>query len=276
MKTILAVAASAVALTGCLYIDVGDVRRDAEVAAAEAALAAAEAVAAAAEAVSSLDLLYTASIADPRRPEVEVARDPLRKPFEMLDFVGVMPGDRIADIRPEEGYFSRLFAPVVGADGQVYAFVPNQTSARENAHADTLASDYPGIVTRITGDLDTMTFPEPLDIVFSAQEYHDFHIERFNADPDAMNRAIFAALKPGGLYIVLDHEAAPGAGITAVESLHRIEGAYLRREVEAAGFVYEGQSYAVRNSADDHSLSVFNEAIRGKTDQFVYRFRKPF
>ena len=219
--------------------------------------------------------LYDASIADARRPANEVERDPLRHPREMLAFIGLEPGDRIADIRPEEGYFTRLFATVVGDAGHAYAFVPNQTAGRENAYADILATEYPGVVSRVTGDLDSLSFPEPLDVVFSAQEYHDFHIERFNADPNAMNRAIFAALKPGGLYIIIDHEAAAGSGISAVESLHRIEGAYLRREVEAAGFEFAGESRAVRNPDDDHTINVFNEAIRGRTDQFVYRFRKP-
>lgn len=218
--------------------------------------------------------LYAASIADPRRPEGEVARDPLRAPLAMLEFAEVRPGDRIADIRPEEGYFTRLFAPVVGTEGRVYAFVPTRTAAREDAFADGLATEY-GNVVRITGALDSMSFPEPLDTVFMAQEYHDFHIAGFNTDVAAMNRAVFAALKPGGQYVVIDHEAAAGAGVSAVQTLHRIEGAQLRREVEAAGFIFEAESDAVRNPADDHTINVFQEPIRGRTDQFVYRFRKP-
>ena len=128
---------------------------------------------------------------------------------------------------------------------------------------------------RVNGALDAMTFDEPLDLVFMSQEYHDFHIPRFETDVARMNAAVFAALKPGGRYVVIDHQAAPGTGISAVSTLHRIEGDYLRREVEAAGFVFEGESRAVANPADDHSLNVFDEAIRGRTDQFVYRFRKP-
>ncbi len=217
---------------------------------------------------------YAASIADPRRPATEVARDPLRAPMAMLDFAEVRRGDRIADIRPEEGYFTRLMAPVVGAEGRIYAFVPTRTAERENAFADTLAADY-GNVVRVTGALDSMSFPEPLDTVFMAQEYHDFHIAGFNTNVAAMNRAVFAALKPGGQYIVIDHEAAPGVGISAVQTLHRIEGAHLRREVEAAGFIFETESSAVRNPADNHTINVFQEPVRGRTDQFVYRFRKP-
>ena len=217
---------------------------------------------------------YALAIADPLRPASEVERDPLRKPAEMLAFARIEGGERIADVRPEEGYFSRLFARAVGPEGRVYAFVPNQTAARENAFGDTLATDYPN-VTRVTGALEDRSFPEPLDVVFMGQEYHDFVIDRFNVDVAAMNLAVFRALKPGGLYVILDHQAAPGAGTTVVGTLHRIEGSALRAQVEAAGFVFDGETEVVRNPEDDHSLSVFDEAIRGRSDQFVYRFRKP-
>lgn len=214
------------------------------------------------------------AIADPRRPAEDVARDAARATAEMLTFAEIGPGDRVADIRPEEGFFSRLFAVAVGSEGKVYAFVPTRTAAREDAYADALAETY-GNVQRVTGPLDAMSFPEPLDVVFMAQEYHDFHIPGFQTDVAEMNRRVFDALKPGGLYVVIDHEAAEGAGKDVVQTLHRIEGAYLRREIEAAGFVFDGESDAVRNPEDDHTINVFDPAIRGRTDQFVYRFRKP-
>jgi len=217
---------------------------------------------------------YQSAVADPLRPADEVARDPLRHPAEILAFAQVQPGQTIADIRPGAGYFSRLFARVVGEGGHVYAFVPNRTAERENPRADALVATYPNI-SRVNGDLDAMAFDAPLDLVFMSQEYHDFHIPRFGVDVTKMNADIFKALKPGGLFVVIDHQAAPGAGNTVVETLHRIEGAQLRKEVEAAGFVFDGETSAVANPADDHTLNVFDEAIRGKTDQFVYRFRKP-
>ena len=120
-----------------------------------------------------------------------------------------------------------------------------------------------------------MTFDQPLDVVFMGEEYHDFTIPRFGVDVAAMNRRVFEVLKPGGLYVILDHQAADGAGISVSGSLHRIEAAELRRQVEAAGFVFDGESSAVRVPSDDHSLSVFDASIRGRTDRFVYRFRKP-
>jgi predicted methyltransferase len=152
--------------------------------------------------------------------------------------------------------------------------VPNQTAQRENAFGDTLAAAYPN-VTRVTGALETMTFDRPLDVVFMGEEYHDFTIPRFGVDVARMNAAVFAALKPGGLYVILDHEAAAGSGISVAGTLHRIESAELRRQVEAAGFVFDGESDVVRVAADDRTLSVFDESIRGRSDRFVYRFRKP-
>lgn len=256
-------AASAVALSGCLIIANDSGTRTVYVSAEEAAAEEMRAV-----------VDYGPVLADPRRLATEVARDTLRKPAEMLAFAQIRPGDAVADIRPEEGYFTRLFAPAVGDNGKVYAFVPNQTAGRENAFADTLASTYSN-VSRVTGALEAMSFGSPLDVVFMGEEYHDFTIPRFGVDVAAMNAAVFAALKPGGLYVILDHQAADGAGISVAGTLHRIEAAELRRQVEAAGFVFDGESDAVRVPEDNHTLSVFDESIRGRTDRFVYRFRKP-
>ena len=261
IRPIAAVAALALAagLAGCVIIANDEGSRDVVTVAAPA---------------TDYAALYASAVSDSRRLPEEVARDPLRKPADMLAFMDLKPGDAIADVRPEEGYFTRLFAPAVGPSGHVYAFVPNQTSERENAYGDTLAATYPN-TTRQTGKLEEMAFDRPLDVVFMGQEYHDFVIDRFGVDVPAMNAAVFRALKPGGLYVILDHQSAPGAGVSQVGTLHRIEGSALRAQVEAAGFVFDGETDAVANPADDHSLSVFDAAIRGRTDQFVYRFRKP-
>ena len=261
LRTAVLATVCAIALSGCVII---------------ASDTSEETVVHAGPAASSLppEARYADALSDDRRLPEEVARDPLRKPAEMLAFMNLQPGHAIADIRPEEGYFTRLFAPVVGAGGHVYAFVPNQTAGRENAFADTLASTYPN-TTRVTGALETMTFDQPLDVVFMGEEYHDFTIPRFGVDVAAMNRRVFEVLKPGGLYVILDHQAADGAGVSVSGSLHRIEAAELRRQVEAAGFVFDGESSAVRVPGDDHSLTVFDPSIRGRTDRFVYRFRKP-
>lgn len=218
--------------------------------------------------------LANAAMSDARRPEADRARDELRQTRAMLEFTGLRPGMAVADIRPEEGFFTRLFSVMVGDTGRAYAFVPNQTAARENAFGDALATDYPNVI-RQTGKLEEMAFDRPLDVVFMGEEYHDFVIPRFGVDVAAMNAAVFAALKPGGAYVILDHQAADGAGISVAGTLHRIEAAELRRQIEAAGFVFDGETNAVRMPADDHSLSVFDASIRGRSDRFVYRFRKP-
>lgn len=260
-----ALAASALALSAC-----GSVPGTQGVAARDADMAY---VRTAARIAQNVDL-HHAAIADPLRPADEVARDAFRHPDQMLAFAMLEPGDKIADIRPGAGYFTRLFARVVGDAGKVYAFVPNRTAERENPGADALAAAYPN-VSRVNGDLNTMSFPEPLDVIWMSQEYHDFHIPAFNTDVAIMNRAIYAALKPGGYFIVIDHAGRPGTGHSEVQTLHRIEGASLRAEIEAAGFVFDGESTALANPADDRTVNVFDAAIRGRTDQFVYRFRKP-
>lgn len=217
---------------------------------------------------------YEAALLSPDRPTADRQRDELRRSADMLRFLRIKEGDVIADIRPEEGFFTHLFAAVVGPQGHVYAFVPNQTAGRENAFADALSATY-GNVTRVTGALETMTFDRPLDVVFMGEEYHDFVIPRFGVDVSAMNAAVYRALKPGGSFVILDHQAAEGAGVSVAGTLHRIEAAELRRQVEAAGFVFEDHTQVVANPDDDRSLSVFDEAIRGRTDRFVFRFRKP-
>lgn len=219
---------------------------------------------------------YAAIVGDPSRPAADVERDAARHPAEILAFARVAPGDRIADVRPGNGYFTTLFSLAVGPSGHVYGFIPNRTAERDNvtfAPVDERLTN----TTRINGDLDAATFAfgEPLDIVFMSQEYHDFTIPRFGVDVDRMNARVFDVLKPGGLYVLIDHQAAAGKGISVAGALHRIEGAALKAQVEAAGFVFEGESAVLANPADDHSINVFDEAIRGKTDQFVYRFRKP-
>src|SRR5690606_27922322 len=117
--------------------------------------------------------------------------------------------------------------------------------------------------------------PEKADVIWTSQNYHDLHLPRMNVDVAAVNRAVFAALKPGGLFVVVDHAAAPGSALETVGTLHRIDPAIVRREVEAAGFRFDGESQVLRNPSDDHAAKVFDPAIRGHTDQFVYRFRKP-
>ncbi|MGH6782753.1 MAG: class I SAM-dependent methyltransferase, partial [Phenylobacterium sp.] len=121
----------------------------------------------------------------------------------------------------------------------------------------------------------SLGFPEPVDIIFTAQNYHDFHLKSLKLDVPAVNRSLYAALKPGGVLFVIDHVASAGSPIDVADTLHRIDPAVARREIEAAGFKFVGESPVLRNPADPHTANVFDPAIRGKTDQFVYKFQKP-
>jgi predicted methyltransferase len=223
----------------------------------------------------------TAAVADKGRPAADVQRDAERKPAEMLAFAGVKPGQTVVDIIPGGGYFTRIFAKAVGPSGTVYAVSgpvrpsgdpakPTPTPAQDVIAAD---SAY-GNVKSLHVPMTALTLPAKADVVWTSQNYHDLH-NVAGLDLAAFNRSVYAALKPGGVYIVLDHAAAGGAPADVTNTLHRIDPAVVRKEVEAAGFKFDGESKVLANAADDHSKKVFDPAIRGHTDQFVYKFRKP-
>ena len=214
---------------------------------------------------------FAAAVADPARPEADRLRDADRKPAEMLAFAGVQPGQKVAELAPGGGYFTRLLGDAVGAAGKVYAVSP-----RPSPSVDEWAKTHPNVVFRMITPGSPLA-PEPVDLVWTTQNYHDFKGLKIG-DGDAaavFNAAAFQALKPGGTYLVGDHEAATGAGASQASTLHRIESAAVIREVESAGFKLSARSDILRNPADDHSLAAHDPAIRGKTDQFVLRFRKP-
>ncbi|MGD9979651.1 MAG: class I SAM-dependent methyltransferase [Hyphomonadaceae bacterium] len=219
-----------------------------------------------------------AAIADSRRPTEDIARDAARHPAETLAFAGIEPGDKVGEIFPGGGYFTRLFAVAVGEEGRVYPTIrPDGVAGEYETPILPVAAQYPNAVMART-PYDALAYPEPLDVVFTAQNYHDMPLTAYNLGNRAqMNATAFAALKPGGVYIVIDHVANAGAAIEtdAETALHRIDPAIVRSEVEAAGFVFDGESDELRNPADPHTASVFDPTIRFNTDQFMMRFRKP-
>jgi len=208
------------------------------------------------------------AVADAGRTPEDKARDAARKPAEMLAFAGVKPGDKVAELLPGGGYFTRVLSPAVGPTGKVYAAV--QAAALEKATAEAK-----GNVTPLAYTGAAFKTPETVDLVFTAQNYHDLHLKRLNLDVAAANKALFDSLKPGGTLLIIDHVAATGSPVEVADTLHRIDPAIVKKEVEAAGFTFVGQSDAIRNPADDHTKAVFDPAIRGHTDQFVYKFKKP-
>ena len=232
-------------------------------------------------AAQSGDGAIAAAVADPTRPPSDSERDVNRKPMQTLAFAAIKAGDKVADYGTGSGYFTRLFADIVGVDGHVYASVPRGLLKYPNiikgiADVQAYAFTHPNVSVTYAAPLDAARYPEKLDLFWISQNYHDLP-DRFMGPVDmaAFNRAVYAALKPGGTYIVLDHVAAKGSPADVTETLHRIEPAVVRREVEAAGFRFESESSILANPADPHTADPFDPSIRGRTDQFIMKFRRP-
>lgn len=218
----------------------------------------------------------SAAVADSSRPEADTARDELRKPADVVAFSGLKPGDKIADLNPGGGYYTRIFAKVVGAQGKVYGMVPKSSLERRPEAGDAVkgiaASDSNVMFHPVT--LTAIEAPESLDMVWTSNNYHDFK-NRDEGTTAAMNKSVFNALKSGGIYIVTDHAAAAGSGGRDTSTLHRVDPGLVKQEATAAGFVLDGESDVLHNHNDDHSGKVFEADMRGHTDRFVLRFRKP-
>jgi predicted methyltransferase len=219
-----------------------------------------------------------AAVADGGRPADQTGRDAARKPAEILAFAGVKTGDKVGDFIMGGGYFTRLFSVSVGPAGKVYAYQPAefiQFQASYGADQDKVAAAYAN-VTPLKNSLAAVAFPEPLDVIFTAQNYHDLHLGFIpDAGIAAIDKALFDALKPGGVLLVIDHYAADGSGATQSKALHRIDIETVKKELTAAGFVLEASSELLRQPADPRTASVFDASIKGRTDQFVLKFRKP-
>ena len=237
------------------------------------ALAAASSFAFAGSALAQIPDYVTKAVADPARVQ-DAANDARRKAAEVVAFTGVKPGDKVVDLIPGGGYFTRVFSKVVGPQGRVYAIWPTEYDEKPDK-VKAIAADY-GNVDLLMQPAAKLTTPQPVDVVFTSQNYHDYP-DKFMGptDPAILNAAVLAALKPGGLYIIVDHSGEPKSGLRDTDTLHRIDEATVKQQVIAAGFEYVGESDVLRNKADDRKTNVFNPAIRGRTDQFVYKFRKP-
>jgi predicted methyltransferase len=218
-----------------------------------------------------------AAVADPGRPAADTARDAARKPAQILSFAGVKPGETMLEILPGGGYFTRMFSKAVGPRGHVFAAVPPaKSSDAEPAAAAIAASPGYGNVSIIDLNAAAMTALPKLDLIWTSQNYHDLHLSRVHTDVPALDRLWFSLLKKGGVVVIEDHVALAGSPATeTADKLHRIDPAIVRQEMEGAGFVFDGETDVLRNPADPHTALIFDPSIRGRTDQFVYRFRKP-
>ncbi len=217
------------------------------------------------------------AVLHPERPAADRARDATRHPARVLDFFGVRPGMHVADLMAGDGYYTELLARVVGPRGVVYCQNTRIPLERFAARPLTERLARKGLenVVRLDREFEDVGIPPGVDVALLVRFYHDFGWQE--VDRDGFDALVFHLLKPGGVFGVIDHVAADGAGMTVGETLHRVEPALVRREVEAAGFVLEAESFVLRNPADTHDWNIFrNGAVdRDRTDRFVYLFRKP-
>jgi predicted methyltransferase len=210
---------------------------------------------------------YQALVTSPDRSDADRTNDVRRKPVQFFVFMDVRPGMRVADISSGGGYTTELLARAVGENGRVYAH--NLKPRLEERMKKPAMKN----VVEVVGPFDS-PFPSEvrdLDLVTFNFNYHDTTYMEVNRAK--MNRAVYAALRPGGHYIVADHSAQGGAGVSVGKSLHRIEEIALQREVEAAGFRLVAEGGFLRNPADPRTAPVTNPAQ--PNDEFVLKFVKP-
>ncbi len=218
-----------------------------------------------------------AAVADTGRPAADTALDATRKPADVLAFAGVKPGDKVEEFFPGGGYYTRILSKTVGPKGHLFLLTPGhlQSNPRFGKGSDDLAAAV-GNATVVWQPADTPLTPEKVDVVWNTDNYHDYRNPFFgSADMAKFNKAVFDSLKPGGVYIIVDYIAAPGAGATQTNTLHRIEPATVKQEVEAAGFKLEAESKVLANPADDHTKKESEITPRFAADHMVLKFRKP-
>ena len=213
------------------------------------------------------------AVSDPSRPQTDSARDALRAPGETLAFTGVKPGMIVAELFPAGGYYTRMISDVVGPKGKVYGI----ENAKWDKGEDAKMAAEPGHanVSMQLGKFGEFTLPQKVDIFWTTQNYHDLHVAEYgNLDIAAFNKHVYDALKPGGIYFILDHEANKGTDDAQIAKVHRIEKSRVIQEVTAAGFKLVGEGNALRRSTDDHTKPSSDPAIKSHTDQYMLKFQK--
>ena len=216
------------------------------------------------------------AIADPSRSKGQVAADAIRDPVDTLVFSGVRPGMIVGELFPGGGYFTRMISDIVGPTGKVYAL--ENAGWKDSVKVDQAMVAAPG---RDNVVLDVEPFgqfklPEKVDLFWITQNYHDLKIAKYGAvDMADFNRHVFQSLKPGGVYFIIDHQANPGTTLDQIAALHRVAKSDVIREVTAAGFHLVADGEFLSKPGDDHTKSIFDPAIQGKTDQYALKFVKP-
>jgi predicted methyltransferase len=213
------------------------------------------------------------AVANPTRTKTDRDADAHRLPAQTIAFAGVAPGMVVGEFIPGYGYFTHLLSDVVGAKGKIYGI--ENTRWTNPAFDKQLMGQHRNVFLRSSrfGEFD---LPEKIDLFWITQNYHDLHLaELGHVDIAAFNRRVFDALKPGGIYFIVDQAANPGTTEIQIAALHRIDKAQVISEVTAAGFTLVGESDALHHASDDHTRSVFDAVVRGQTDEFMLKFQRP-
>jgi len=226
--------------------------------------------------------VYTAAITNTSRTESDRARDAGRRPAEVLEFFGIEPGMTVLDLFSGGGYYAEIIAHIVGESGRVVAhsneaylgFIGEEFAAR---HAD---NRLPNVDVLMAENNELELDADRFDAIMMVLTYHDLYFESVERDwgkidVEKLLAELSKGLKPGGLLCIVDHFAAAGAPRETGDTVHRIDRNIVVQELEAAGFVLDGESDLLRNPDDDYSKMVFDSSVRGKTDRFILRFRKP-
>ena len=207
------------------------------------------------------------------RPAAQVELDANRKPIETMAFAGVKPGMTVAELGPGAGYYTRMLSQAVGPTGKVLVVINKAQADRPNGRftVDGLARVLPNVQV-VVSELNALTLPTAPDLVWTTENYHDWH-NGPTADIAGLNKSVYAALKPGGIYYVEDHAAAKGAGLAATTTVHRMDEDIAKAELLAAGFKLDGEGQILRHP-EDNKVSRNSENGRYNSDRFMLRMKK--
>ena len=233
---------------------------------------------AAASAASAKPADYRPAVDFSGRPADARAMDAGRHPAEVLDFMGLKKGMNTIDVLTGTGYYAELMAQSVGPKGSVVAFEPPNFYEMGKDKIDAMTAREPNV--KLVTDFRASMAPNAYDFAMIHLNYHDFYWESEKykvprTDPNQVLAALYGAMKPGGIVAVVDHVGPAGDTRAIVDKLHRIDPETVKADFQRAGFVLDGQSDMLRMPDDDHTKNVFDPAIRGKTDRFLFKFRKP-
>ncbi len=224
------------------------------------------------------DNVIEEAVANPERAERNKNRDDLRKPAEVIKMMGTRPGMTVLDMYADGSYYTEILASIVGEDGRVISHLFPAAGMDPDNRTTTYirTSDHMKNVVPIFADINDLELKEnSVDQIYIIQFYHDFYYKPLNVDLDRILAEYRKILKPGGIVALVDHEAVKGAPASVGDTLHRIDPDIVKMDMQKAGFILEGESDILLNDIDDKTISVFDDAVRGKTSRFILKFSNP-